>query len=81
LNNYNVRAGAVSGWGPYGSGVRGGYRWTAQEDLSAEFADRAHVRTQEKIQGNVEANHITQGIAQSTAEVRRRMTEKYQVEF
>jgi hypothetical protein len=79
--NYNVQAGAVGGWGPYGAGVRGGYRWTAQEDLSAEFADRAHVRTQEKIQGNVEANHITQGIAQSTAEVRRRMTEKYQVEF
>jgi len=82
---YNVQAGVVgrTGYGPYGygSGAAYGYRWTAQEDLSAEAQAQARVRTQEKIKGNVEANHIAQGIAESTAEVRRRMTEKYQVEF
>jgi hypothetical protein len=78
---YNVRGGAVGDAGWYGTGGAYGYAWTAQEDVRGEMATRARVSTQERIRGNVQTNHITQGIAESTAAVRRRMTEKYQVEF
>jgi hypothetical protein len=78
---YNVRGGAAAGANWYGARGGYGYAWTAQENVRGEMATRAKVSTQERIRGNVETNHITQGIAESTAEVRRRMTERYQVEF
>ncbi len=78
---YNVRGGAAAGANWYGARGGYGYAWSAQEDLRGEQAARAHVATQERIRGNVQTNHITQGLAESTAEMRRRMTEKYQVEF
>jgi hypothetical protein len=79
--SYNVQGGAVAGRGWYGARGGYGYAWSAQEDLRGEQATRAHVATQERIRGNVQTNHITQGLAESTAEMRRHLTEKYQVEF
>jgi hypothetical protein len=79
--NYNVRGGAVGGRGWYGGGGGYGYAWSAREDVRGEQATRAHVATQERIRGNVQTNHITQGLVEATAEMRRHLTEKYQVEF
>jgi hypothetical protein len=63
------------------SGAYGMYSWTAREDLAAKGQAEARIRTQERIRGNADANLIAQGIAAATADIRRRMTQKYQVEF
>jgi hypothetical protein len=77
---YNVQTYSV----PIGVTWNGSYGWggwTAQRDLRAEGREQAKVRTQEKIRGNMSANTTAQGIEQATADMRRYMTQKYQIEF
>jgi len=79
-NYYNVNTYAapvgVTRWG-----VHGVYGYRATEDLAAKGQAESKVRTQERIRGNMSANMIVQGVEAATADVRRRMTQKYQVEF
>ncbi len=77
---YDVRTSYM----PIGStwaGNYGVYAWQSKENLTAEGIAKSHIRTQEKIQGNVTANTIWQGIEESNGAIRRHMTQKYQVEF
>jgi hypothetical protein len=79
-NYYNVQSYSV----PIGvtwSGVYGWGGWSATEDLSARGQELAKVRTQEKIRGTMSANNTAQGIEQATGDMRRYLTEKYQMEF
>ncbi len=57
------------------------YGWSAQENLAARGQAEAQIRTQERIQGNANAHFIMQGIEQASSAVRRRMTQKYKLEF
>jgi len=79
-NYYNVNTYArpvgVTRWG-----VQGVYGYRATEDLAAKGQAESKVRTQERIRGNMSANMIVQGVEAATADIRRRMTEKYQMEF
>jgi hypothetical protein len=79
-NYYNVQTYArpigVTRWG-----VHGVYGYRTTEDLSAKGQAEARVRTQERIRGNMSANMTVQGVEAATADIRRRMTEKYQMEF
>jgi hypothetical protein len=50
-------------------------------NMSLKFQAEARIRTQEEIQGNMQANMIVQGVEAATADIRRHMTEKYQMEF
>jgi hypothetical protein len=63
------------------SGAYGLYGWTAREDLASKGQAEARIRTQERIRGNTDANLIAQGVVAATADIRRKMTQKYQVEF
>ncbi|MDX1944944.1 MAG: hypothetical protein SFU86_06020 [Pirellulaceae bacterium] len=63
------------------SGVYGWGGWTATENLRARGQELSKIRTQEKIRGNASANSTAQGIEQATADMRRYLTQKYQVEF
>lgn len=62
-------------------GVHGVYGYRATENLSAKGQAESRIRTQERIRGNMSANMIVQGVEAATADIRRRMTEKYQMEF
>jgi hypothetical protein len=62
-------------------GVGGVYAWNTQEDLAARGQAEAQVRTQERIRGNMSASMIVQGVEAATADIRRKMTQKYQMEF
>ena len=85
---YNTRTEAVSGVGvgPYG-GYRagGGYAYQSvynpKLSLALQGQQSAQIRTEERIRGNTSANLIMQGLQAETGEIRKRMTEKYQVEF
>ncbi len=79
-NYYNVQTYArpvgVTRWG-----VHGAYGYRATEDLSAKGQAESRIRTQERIRGNMSANMTVQGVEAATADIRRRMTQKYQMEF
>ncbi|MCA9269091.1 MAG: hypothetical protein KDA41_11500, partial [Planctomycetales bacterium] len=75
VQTYSVPIG-VTQFGAYGWGG-----WSASENLSAKGQEYAHIRTQERIQGNMSANNTMQGVEQSLGEMRRYLTQKYQVEF
>jgi hypothetical protein len=77
---YNVRTWAepigVTRWGAYGA-----YGWSATPDDRRRAQEQAKVRTEERIRGYTAANLIMQGVDEATADVRRRMTQKYQSDF
>ena len=66
----------VTRWGRHGS-----YNVVATEDLSRRGQERSRIRTQESIRGNTAANLTMQGVQQAFADMRRHLTQKYQVEF
>jgi hypothetical protein len=79
-NQYNVQTYSVPiGVTEYGAYGWGG--WSATEDLSARGQELAKVRTQERIRGTTSANTTAQGIEQATGDMRRYLTQKYQMEF
>jgi hypothetical protein len=80
--NTAYRYGGTGGYGRYGGyGGYGGYAWASWEDTKAEQRERTRIRTEERIAGTASAQEIMGEVAKATAEVRRKMTEKYQVEF
>lgn len=66
-------------WGRYG--YYGGYTYNTTTDLAAKGQERARISTQESIRGNSAANLTMQGVQQAFADMRRHLTQKYQVEF
>jgi hypothetical protein len=71
-------------YGRYGYNVGwnwGGGGYVAQEDLQAASQQRARIRTEERLGGAKQVQDIMQQVTQSTADIRRRMTDKYQAEF
>jgi hypothetical protein len=88
IQAYNVRSASVygAGVGPYGGFHAGGatayqYAYNPKLSLALQSQQSAQIRTQERIRGNTSANLIMQGLQAETGEIRRKMTEKYQVEF
>jgi hypothetical protein len=85
---YNVRSTTVAGAGvgPYG-GYRAGaatayqYAYNPKLSMALQGQQDAQIRTEERISGNTSANLIMQGLQAETGEIRKRMTQKYQVEF
>jgi hypothetical protein len=77
---YNVNTSYTpigANWG----GSYGAYAWNATVDNRRTGTEKAKVRTQERISGNLSANLIMQGLDAATGDIRRVMTEKYQAEF
>jgi hypothetical protein len=75
-----------AGRGPYGGYRAGGayayqYAYNPKLSLALQGQQDAQIRTQESISGNATANQIMQGLQAETGEIRKTMTEKYQVEF
>lgn len=75
-----------AGVGPYGGYRVGGayayqYAYDPKLSLALQSQQNAQIRTEERIRGNTSANLIMQGLQAETGEIRKRMTEKYQVEF
>lgn len=62
-----------------------GYDWGSGGDMYAEIknvgAQRRAVRAQERATGASSAVAIMTGVEQATAQIRRRMTERYEIEF
>jgi hypothetical protein len=75
VNTYGTTIG-VNRWGRYGA-----YGYTATPDLARRGQERSRIRTQESIRGNASANLTMQGLQQATADMRRYLTKKYNVEF
>jgi hypothetical protein len=64
-------------WGAYG-----GYGAVAyQEDLRAMQSERIRIRTTERVNTAATGRDVMQQVAEATADIRRKMTQKYQVEF
>lgn len=85
---YSVRTATAygAGVGPYGGYRAGGayayqYAYNPKLSLALTGQQDAQIRTEERIRGNTSANLIMQGLQAETGEIRRKMTEKYQVEF
>jgi hypothetical protein len=85
---YNTRTETAfgAGIGPYGGYRAGGayayqYAYNPKLSLALQGQQSAQIRTEERIRGNTSANLIMQGLQAETGEIRKRMTEKYQVEF
>lgn len=85
---YDVAAvsGARVGVGPRGGwGAQGGYAYRYAYDpkasLRLEGEQESKIRTQERIRGYGSANQIMQSVETAMANMRRTMTEKYNVEF
>lgn len=81
---YNTATAWRGGVGPYGGwGVQGAYayRYNPRASLALEGEQEAKIREQERIRGYGNANQIMQGAEVAMANMRRKMTEKYNVEF
>ena len=66
------------GYGGYGPGYGGG---EATAEAKAKESERRVVRAEEKGIAATDVQQIRQSIIAATADIRRKMTEKYQVEF
>ena len=64
-------------WGTYG--YYGTYGYVESPRLEAQ--NRARIATEERVKGARSTRQIMQGVSNATADVRRRMTEKFQAEF
>ncbi len=62
-------------WGT--NGAYGGY----VQDLKAVQSDRTRIRTEERVSSATDARGIMQDVVQATAEIRVKMTNKYNAEF
>jgi hypothetical protein len=65
-----------AGYVPYGESAT-----FAVPDQRAYYQERTRIRTQERVSSANDARTIVQGIEAATADIRRAMTQKYQVEF
>jgi hypothetical protein len=65
-----------SGYVPYGS-----YNVTATENVQAEFNNRARIRTEERVASVNQARGIVENMEKAVADMRKRMTQKYNTEF
>jgi len=65
----------------YQSGYFGTYRYGYREDVRAESAARARTRRASRSTTALNARQILDGIEPASQEIRRKMTEKYQIEF
>lgn len=65
-----------AGYVPYGA-----YSVTAVEDVRAEFNNRARIRTEERVASMNQARGIVDDMEKAVADMRKRLTQKYQVEF
>jgi hypothetical protein len=84
--SYRTATVAGAGVGPYGGFRAGGataYQSAYNPKLSMALQGQqdAQIRTEERIRGNTSANLIMQGLQEETGEIRKRMTQKYQLEF
>jgi len=74
--------GPVARYGAYGGyRVYGGYAGSASYYFRNVEAEKRAVRKQERAKGATSARHIFKQMDQQTAVIRRKMTEKYQIEF
>ena len=77
---YEVYGGARGGFGRWGA--YGGYGAVAYgEDVRAMQQERTRIRTTERVNTAATGRDLMQQVAEATADVRRKMTQKYQVEF
>jgi hypothetical protein len=77
---YDVVGGYRAGYGRWGAyGGYGAYGY--HEDLRAMQEARTQIRTEERVNTAASGRDIMQQIDQATVDIRRKMTEKYQVEF
>lgn len=82
VDDTSFRSGAAVGrFGGFGAGYSYRYREDPRASARLGFQQSAQIRTQQRVQGNVDANQIMEGIESNMAQVRDEMTEKYQVEF
>ncbi len=65
-----------SGYVPYGS-----YSVTNVEDVNAEFNNRARIRTEERVASVNQARGIVEAMERDVADMRKKLTQKYQIEF
>lgn len=83
-NVYNYAYGGRAGVGRYG-GVGGAYGYRYQSNprasLRADGAEIAQIKTNARIKGYGTANQITQNLEIAMADMRKKMTLKYQIEF
>ncbi|TWU45864.1 hypothetical protein Q31b_10400 [Novipirellula aureliae] len=79
--NYQYAAGAAENYGIFGGGYAYRYQANPRASLRQDGAQVAQIEAQETSRGYETANKIMQEIAVSTTQIRRKMTEKYQIEF
>ena len=58
-----------------------GYYYSPSEQRQVQQRERTAIATQERVRGFNEANNVMTEVANATSDVRRRMTEKYNVNF
>jgi hypothetical protein len=74
---YTYREGYYgAGYVPYGN-----YGTVAVADRRAYWHDRSAVRTEERVASAQQARTVMQQIREAQADMRKRMTQKYQVDF
>ena len=84
----NVWSGGGSRWGRwggyggsgYGTGFSG-YMYSQSEQRQVQQRERTAIATEERVRGFSEAGSIMTDVANATSDIRRRMTEKYNVDF
>lgn len=77
---YTTRTATATG--PWGGGAYAyQYAYNPRLSMALQGQQSAQIRTEEAIRGNTSANLIMQGLQAEMGAIRKRMTEKYQVEF
>ena len=75
-DTYSAYRGGYGRWGVYG-----GYGEVYREDVKAMQSERTRIRTEERVSTASSGRDVMQQVTQATADIRRKMTQKYQVEF
>jgi hypothetical protein len=71
-------------WGGYGGGWGAGWSghyYSPSEQRQVQQRERTAISTQERVRGYGEANSVMQDVANATSDIRRTMSEKYNVNF
>jgi hypothetical protein len=79
--NYQYAAAAGERYGIYGGGYAYRYQYNPQASLRADGQQLAQIQEQETSKGYASANNLMQEITISMASMRKKLTEKYQIEF
>ncbi len=75
-DTYSAYRGGYGRWGAFG-----GYGEVYREDVKAMQSVRTQIRTEERVNTASSGRDVMQQIAQATADIRRKMAQKYQIEF